>query len=253
MALRIDLNADLGELPGDAGAAIDGALLGLVTSASVACGGHAGDGDSMRRVCNRAAELGVSVGAHVSYPDRANFGRRRVDLAPTALLGSLRRQMDGLLAASAAAGVRYIKAHGALYNTSVADDETAAVLTGLAAEYRLPVLTQSGGRLAQVASATGVATYAEFFADRAYEPNGRLRPRSEPRAVITDGRAVVARVITAVSDAVVMSHDGRTVRLRVDSVCVHGDTPGAVALAGRIRDALHEHPVQLAPFAGQVP
>lgn len=255
MALRVDLNADLGELPGPAGAAIDDALLELVTSANVACGGHAGNGDSMRRLAARAASLGVAVGAHVSYPDREAFGRRDLGLPPDALLDSLQAQLDALLDAAAvhATEVRYIKAHGALYNTSVVNDATASLLTELALRYRLPLLTQHHGRLAEVASRAGVAVYGEFFADRAYDRSGGLRPRHEPAAVITDDRVVVSRVIGAVRDAVVLSHDGAPVRVSVDSVCVHGDTPGAVALARQVRCALQEHPVRLVPFVDQHP
>lgn len=250
MILRVDLNADLGELPGVDGEALDDALLAQVTSANVACGGHAGDSASMRRVAAAAASRGVAIGAHVSYPDREFFGRRSMGMAPVELLATLREQLDDLLAAAADAGtsVRYIKAHGALYNTSVVNDAAASLLTELALQYGLPVLTQHHGRLAEIAGSAGVSVYAEFFADRAYEPTGDLRARHEPAAVITDGTAVVSRVITAVRDAVVISHDGQEVQVSVDSVCVHGDTPESVALARRLRDALQEHPVTLAPF-----
>jgi UPF0271 protein len=250
MAVQVDLNADLGELPGRAGVVLDEALLGVVTSANVACGGHAGDRDSMRRVADVAASNQVVVGAHVSYPDRANFGRRPMGLAPTELLDHLRRQLDQLddAAARSASRVRYIKAHGALYNSSVVSDATAAVLVELALERRLPILTQPDSVLAARATACEVEVFAEFFADRAYESDGRLRSRTHADAVIRHEDTVVRRTIRAVSDQVVTSHDGVAVSVQVDSVCVHGDTPGAVSLAGRLRAELERHPVAIRAF-----
>jgi UPF0271 protein len=250
----IDLNADLGELPGEAGAALDEALLAIVTSANVACGGHAGDADSMRRVGEVAAQRGVAIGAHISYPDRANFGRRDMAFTPSALLDALRSQVDDLLAAAADVGtsVRYLKAHGALYNASVVSDAPAAILAALAQEYGLPVLTQADGTLALTAATAGVTVYGEFFADRAYEPTGRLRPRSARGAVITHPQAVLERVLTAVGEHVVISHDGGVVAVQADSVCVHGDTPDAVSLASRLREGLAAE-WQLQPFVEPAP
>jgi len=255
MAARVDLNADLGELPGDAGAMLDLELLDVVTSANIACGGHAGDPGSMRRVADAAAQRQVAIGAHVSYPDREHFGRLDLAFTPQALLAALRSQVEALLGAAAEAGsaVRYIKAHGALYNASVVSDAPATLLVELAREYGLPILTQSEGRLWRIATGSGVTVYSEFFADRAYEATGRLRARSETGAVITHDATVVARVLTAIRDQQVTSHDGATLAVAVHSVCLHGDTPGAHGLARTVRAALDAEPLLICPFVEVLP
>jgi UPF0271 protein len=251
MPASIDLNADLGELPGAAGDALDEALLSLVTSANVACGGHAGDLRSMRRVCRSSAERGIAVGAHVSYPDRAGFGRRPMAIGPAELLGALHAQLDRLLDAATACGgqVRYIKAHGALYNASVVSDAPAALLVDLAAEYRLPLLTIADGRLHCLAGRAGLPVYGEFFADRAYEPDGTLRPRSRAGSVITDPAHVAARISRLVAGGTVEAHDGSEVAVSAHSICIHGDTDGALRLARRVRSDLEASGVTLRPFA----
>ena len=250
MTGSVDLNADLGEMPGDAGAALDIALLEIVSSANIACGGHAGDTQSMRRVAEAAAERGVAIGAHVSYPDRTNFGRRDIAFTPAALLDQLRTQVDDLLTAVADVGtsLRYVKAHGALYNASVVSDAPAAILVSLAKEYGLPVLTQADGTLASCAVGAEVTVYGEFFADRAYEATGRLRSRRSPGAVITHQEAVVERVLLAVQEQTVVSHDGARVSVEAHSVCVHGDTPDSVTLARRIRQRLEAAPLHVRAF-----
>ncbi len=255
MAARVDLNADLGEMPGAGGAELDDALLRIVTSANVACGGHAGDSESMRRVTALAVEYGVAIGAHVSYPDRESFGRRNLTFTPGALLDALRSQLEDLFAAAADAGsaVRYIKPHGALYNASVVSDAPAALLVEIAQEFGLPVLTQQEGRLAQFAAEAGVAAYSEFFADRAYEASGRLRPRDAAGSVIGDPGAVVARVVTAVRHQTLISHDGQQLAITVDSVCVHSDTPAAARLAQAVRHALESAPFALGAFVDDQP
>lgn len=255
VTVRIDLNADLGEMPGLSGTQLDSVLLSVVTSANIACGGHAGDRISMLRVASAAAERGIAIGAHVSYPDREQFGRRDLAFTPQALLDALREQVEDLFAAAAESGtaVRYLKAHGALYNSSVINDAPAALLVELAQEYGLPVLTQSEGRLAQCAARAGVTVFAEFFADRAYEANGRLQPRDQDGAVLADAGAVVPRVLTAVRDQVVVSHDGACVNVAVDSVCLHGDTPGSMALAQQVRSALEAESLQIGPFVDALP
>lgn len=246
----VDLNADLGELPGDAGAELDDALLDIVTSANVACGGHAGDAGSMLRVVESATQRGVAIGAHVSYPDRANFGRREMAFTPSTLLAALHSQVDDLLSAAAEVGtsVRYLKAHGALYNSSVVSDAPAAILTALATEYGLPVLTQADGTLACTALTAEIQVFGEFFADRAYEATGRLRSRSASGAVISDPEVVRQRALAAVREHTVLSHDGHSVAVQADSICVHGDTPGAVRLASSVRDGLLAADCALQPF-----
>ncbi len=255
MASRVDLNADLGEFPGRSGDHLDRALLEIVSSANVACGGHAGDGMSMRRVAELATLHDVAVGAHVSYPDREHFGRLERSFTPQALLDALRVQVDELLAAAADVGtaVRYLKPHGALYHASVVNDAPAAILVALAQEYGLPVLTQCDGTLACTAATAGVAVYGEFFADRAYEASGRLRSRSDPGAVLTDPEVVIDRVLQAVRQRTVLSHSGTRLTVAADSVCLHSDTPGAVALARQIRDTLDSVPVTVRSFVDVVP
>lgn len=251
MSAGIDLNADLGEAEGDAGAALDSTLIALVSSANVACGGHAGDAASMLRVARGCAARGVVIGAHVSFPDRAGFGRRPLAMGPAELLAALRAQLDALLAAAAraAADVRYIKAHGALYNASVVSDAPAAILTELAVEYRLPLLTIAGGRLHGLAAGTGMPVFGEFFADRAYEPDGTLRPRGRAGSLITDPDTVAARISRVVAEGVVEAHDGTSVPVAADSICLHGDTPGALRLAQRVRTDLASAGVAIRPFA----
>lgn len=247
---RIDLNADLGEQPGPVGERTDEQLLSIVSSANVATGGHAGDRVSMRRVSATAAEQGVRIGAHLSYPDREGFGRRAVSMEPAALLASLRQQLAELQEAADAAGtaVSYIKPHGALYNTAAVSDAPAAILVEVAEEHGLPLLTLPEGRLAQLASQAGLPTYAEFFADRAYDPDGRLRSRSRVGSVIDSDAAVVERVVNLVRTQSVVAHDGTVLQVTADSICLHGDTPGAVALSRRVRETLLAERITITTF-----
>ncbi len=258
----LDLNADLGEgVSGEVGvdpAHLDDLLLQQITSANVACGGHAGDDVSMSRVCRRAVELGVAVGAQVSYVDRAGFGRVRLDVAHGTLVAQLADQVEALRGHATAAGgsVAYLRPHGALYNSAVDDLEVArtvvdAVLhdaerTGTA----LPVLTLPGSALAVVAAERGIAVVAEAFADRAYTRAGRLVPRSAAGAVIDDADAVVARVVRLATEHVVRSVDGTDVVVHARSVCLHSDTPGAARTAALVRRALHAAGVEVSSFAG---
>lgn len=222
MARHLDLNADLGEEVTD-----DDALLAVVTSANVACGYHAGSDEIMRSVCARAAELGVSVGAQVSYDDRAGFGRVARDVAPDVLAEQVADQVGVLSAHAAAAGtsVRYLKPHGALYHRVVDDpDQAAAVLAGSGA---LPVLGMPG-ELLRLAAAAGRAVRHEGFPDRGYTDDGRLVPRDQDGALLEDAGAITAQALrlAAASDP------------PVDSLCLHGDSPGAVEHAHAVRRAL---------------
>jgi UPF0271 protein len=214
----VDLNADLGEEVTD-----DEALLSIVTSANVACGYHAGNAAIMAEVCERAAHLGVSIGAQVSYDDRANFGRVAVDVDPDVLRDQVAEQVGrlALIAAEAGTTVRYVKPHGALYHRVLEDEEQAgAVLEGSG---RLPVLTMSGA-LASLAAAAGRVVWSEGFPDRAYGDGGRLLPRDRPGAVLQDAARIAASAVELAAS--------------VDSVCVHGDSPGAVDHARAVRQAL---------------
>ena len=242
----IDLNADLGEGFGRWTLTEDEALLDVVTSANVACGFHAGDPSTMRRVCGLAAERGVRIGAQVSYRDLAGFGRRSMDVPRAELADEIGYQLGALdlFARAAGAEVSYLKPHGALYNRVVHDEQQAGAVVDALLGYRrasgrdLPVLGLPGSALHAAAAAAGLPVVAEAFADRAYTPGGTLVPRTEPGAVVHDPDQVVARAVRMARDGEVVAVDGSLVAVRARSLCLHGDTPGAAELAGRVRAAL---------------
>jgi 5-oxoprolinase (ATP-hydrolysing) subunit A len=243
----IDLNADLGE-----GVTDDDGLLAVVTSANVACGFHAGDASTMRRVCEGAAERGVVVGAQVSYRDRAGFGRRDIEVLPSQLTDDVVEQIAQLSGHASAVGINvaYVKPHGALYNRAVWDEERArAVVAAVVHGGRLPVLGLPGSQLLALAREHGLPAVAEAFADRAYTVGGALVPRESDGAVLTDAEAVAARAVQIATTGRVDSIDGRLVRTPARSICVHGDTPGAVAIARRVRAALASAGVAVRAFA----
>ena len=248
----IDLNADLGEGFGVWRLGDDEALLELVTSANVACGFHAGDPLTMRRVCAAAAQRGVAIGAQVSYRDLAGFGRRRMDVAPDDLAADVIYQLGALDACARAAGarVRYVKPHGALYNTA-ADDagQAAAIASAVAAvDASLPLLALPGSAMEQAAHDAGIPFVAEAFADRGYLASGRLVPRGSDGAVLDDESAVLERARRLVLEESVEAIDGTVVPMPARSICLHGDTPGAVAFARAVRAALNEAGVELRAF-----
>ncbi|MGW2025877.1 LamB/YcsF family protein [Streptomyces decoyicus] len=249
----IDLNADLGEGFGRWQLTDDEALLSVVTSANVACGFHAGDPATMRRVCELAAERGVVIGAQVSYRDLAGFGRRAMDVPPDELSAEITYQIGALEVFARAAGARvgYVKPHGALYNRCVHDEEqAAAVIDGIsAAGGSLPVLGLPGSRLHEAAQRAHLPVVGEAFADRAYTAEGTLVPRREPGAVIHDADEVVKRALGMARDHTVTSHDGRRVGITARSLCLHGDTPGAADLALRVRSELAAAGVHIRSFA----
>jgi 5-oxoprolinase (ATP-hydrolysing) subunit A len=251
----IDLNADLGEGFGRWTLTDDEALLSVVTSANVACGFHAGDPSTMRRVCALAAERGVRIGAQVSYRDLAGFGRRAMDVPPDELADEVAYQIGALAAFARAAGstVAYVKPHGALYNRTVWDEEQAhAVIAGIrlaSPDFALPVLGLPGSRLLDAARSARLPSVPEAFADRAYTAQATLVPRREPGAVVHDGDLVVARALSMASEGAVLALTGERIDVSARSLCLHGDTPGAADLARRVRDALVAAGVTLAPFA----
>ena len=250
----VDLNADLGEGFGVWRLGDDEALLGLVTSANVACGFHAGDPTTMRRVCAGAASAGVAVGAQVSYRDLAGFGRRFIDVEPAELADDVLYQLAALDGIARAEGtrVRYVKPHGALYNAAVGHEAQArAVVDAVVAhDPALPVLGLPGSALLRAAEAAGLRPVSEGFADRGYTAEGGLVPRREPGALVHDPAEVAARAVRMVVEGTVVAVDGSTVPAAVASVCVHGDTPGAVELARAVRTALEQAGVALTAFAG---
>jgi 5-oxoprolinase (ATP-hydrolysing) subunit A len=239
---RIDLNADLGEGFGVWRLGDDDAMLGIVTSANVACGFHAGDPAGLLRVCRSAAERGVRIGAQVSYRDLAGFGRRFIDVAAEDLLADVVYQIGALQAIAQAGGstVSYVKPHGALYNTIVANREQAAAVAEAVrmVDATLPVLGLAGSAFFDEARRVGLRTVAEAFADRAYRPDGQLVSRREPGAVLSDPAAIARRVVGMVTDGRVTAVDGTQIGVIVESVCVHGDSPGAVQIAAAVRAAL---------------
>ncbi|MER7109206.1 LamB/YcsF family protein [Streptomyces sp. NPDC000229] len=248
----IDLNADLGEGFGRWQLTDDEQLLSVVTSANVACGFHAGDAVTMRRVCALAAERRVRIGAQVSYRDLAGFGRRSMDVPYDELAAEVAYQIGALEVFARAAGVRvsYVKPHGALYNRVVHDEGQAqAVVDGvLLTGERLPLLGLPGSRLHEVAEKAGLPVVTEAFADRAYTADGTLVPRREEGAVITDPAAVVERSVSMARFGVTTSRCGRSVAVRARSLCLHGDTPGAVDLARRVRSRLEDSGVRVEAF-----
>jgi UPF0271 protein len=247
---RFDLSSDVGERPGPDGLTADAALLDIVTSANVACGGHAGDARSMTALCELAVERGVAIGAQVSYLDRDGFGRRRLDVAPRILAEQLREQWGELNAAAAAAGARadYLRPHGALYNTALVDDEVAAAVLD-AAPPATPVLCLAGTALAGAARHRGNPVTAEVFADRAITPDGLLVPRERTGAVIADPAAVQQRLVEWAVTGTLTAIDGSRVRIVAESICIHSDTPGALAAASALRAALEQAGAVIRPFA----
>ncbi|MBW8737554.1 MAG: LamB/YcsF family protein [Streptomyces turgidiscabies] len=248
----IDLNADLGEGFGRWRLTDDEQLLTVVTSANVACGFHAGDAPTMRRVCDLAAARGVRIGAQVSYRDLAGFGRRAMDVPPDELAAEVAYQIGALEVFARAAGTRvsYVKPHGALYNRAMHDaEQAAAVIDGvLLAGKGLAVLGLPGSRLLELAGAAGLPAVPEAFADRAYTEEATLVPRGQDGALVTDPDAVVARSLTLARTGVVASRSGAPLAIRARSLCVHGDTPGAVDLARRVRAALEASGVGVEAF-----
>ena len=248
----IDLNADLGEGFGRWRLTDDEQLLSVVTSANVACGFHAGDAVTMRRVCELAAERGVRIGAQVSYRDLAGFGRRAMDVPPAELAAEVAYQIGALEVFARAAGARvaYVKPHGALYNRVVHDEEQAgAVIDGvLLADASLPVLGLPGSRLLELADKAGLPPVTEAFADRAYTDAGTLVPRTLEGAVVTDPDAVVERSLGLARSGEVVSRTGTRIEVRARSLCLHGDTPGAVDLARRVRERLAASGVRVEAF-----
>jgi len=252
-AVQIDLNADLGESFGHWTLGDDDALLGVVTSANVACGFHAGDPTVLRQACERAAELGVTIGAQVGYRDLAGFGRRFIDVAPQDLTNDVIYQIGALEGFARVAGtsVAYVKPHGALYNTLVHHEEQAAAVVAAVREYdaSLPVLGLPGSEWLRQAEDAGLDVVPEAFADRAYTPQGTLVPRREPGAVLHDPEVIAARCVRIATRREVEAIDGSVVEVHAASVCVHGDHPGAVVSATEVRKALESAGVEVRAFA----
>lgn len=249
----IDLNSDLGEGYGAWRMGDDAAMLGIVSSANIACGFHAGDPAGLLATLREAARRGVAVGAHVSYPDRVGFGRRAMNVAPGDLEADVIYQIGALqgLARAAGTGVTYVKPHGALYNTIAHDarQADAVIAAMLAVDPSLVLMGLAGAPVLDRARAAGLAVVAEAFADRGYAADGTLLPRGAEGAVLTDRGLVAKRMVRLATEGIVEAQDGTTLRPGAASICVHGDSPGAVAMAADIRAALKRAGVQIAAFA----
>jgi 5-oxoprolinase (ATP-hydrolysing) subunit A len=253
MASTIDLNADLGEGFGAWRMGDDVAMLGLVTSASIACGFHAGDPNIMARCFAAAKEKGVAVGAHVAFPDLAGFGRRALPLAPPEIERVVAYQLGAAQALARYVGhkISFVKAHGALANLAERDAKTAEAIAGAVARVDPSLTLLAIARSEQVGAGlrAGLRVAEEIFADRAYTREGRLAPRSEAGAVIEDSSTVVARVVKMLESGALITQDGGLLPTHIQSVCLHGDTPQAVAMAKALRAALEAAGFRLAPFA----
>lgn len=247
----LDLNCDLGEGVGVWRLGDDDALLEVVSSANVACGFHAGDASTMRRVCAEALKRGVTVGAQVSYRDLVGFGRRFIDVEPSQLADEVLYQIGALDACARAAGTRvgYVKPHGALYNATVHHIAQArAVVEGVRAFGELAVLGLPGSELLAAVEAGGLEPVPEAFADRGYTPEGTLVPRSRPGALLESSERVVARAARLALEGEIVAVDGTILPVEARSLCLHGDTPGAVEMARAVRRELGRRGVAVRPF-----
>jgi UPF0271 protein len=249
----IDLNSDLGEGYGDYRMGDDAAMLQIVTSVNVACGFHAGDPQIMAETFAAARAAGVAIGAHPGYPDLQGFGRRFIPYSAAEIERLVAYQLGAAMALASLARhkVTHVKAHGALANLAADDREVAGavVRAAKAVDPGLVILAIAGTEIERAADGNGMRAAREIFADRAYTPLGRLVPRTQPGAVIHDPETAAARVLNMLKEGAIIAVDGTRVPVGIDSVCVHGDTPGAVALAGAVRAALTGAGFVLRPFA----
>jgi UPF0271 protein len=250
--VSIDLNSDVGESFGRWSLGDDTAMFKSVSSANVACGFHAGDPTVIRRTCREAVVAGVVVGAHVGYRDLAGFGRRFVDMDPNELADDVVYQIGALqaLAATEGARVRYVKPHGGLYNAIVSNTAQArAVVDAVkSVDPGLPILGLPGSEVLRLAEAAGLRAVSEAFADRAYNPDGTLVSRSLPGAVLHDPAEVAEHVLRMATDSAIRAVDGSILKINADSICVHGDSPGAVAMAVAVKAALSDAGITIKAF-----
>ena len=249
----IDLNSDVGESFGNWQMGDDAAIFRSVSSANVACGFHAGDPSTIAQTCRDAVAAGVTIGAHVGYRDLAGFGRRFLDCTPSELADDVLYQLGALQALARAAGadIRYVKPHGALYNTIVHHEGHAQAVVNAVRAFgtELPLLLLPGSLALAKAEAAGLRGVAEAFADRAYNPDGTLVSRREAGAVLHDPEVVVANMVRLAQSGEIVAVDGSVVKVQAESICVHGDTPGSVAMAAAVRIGLEAAGVGVRSFA----
>ncbi|MHA7685707.1 LamB/YcsF family protein [Cupriavidus sp. PET2-C1] len=249
----VDLNADMGEGFGPYRMGDDEGILKIVTSANVACGFHAGDPETMAKTFRTAKQQGVNVGAHPGFDDLSGFGRRVIPCSPAEIERLVAYQIGAAQALSAYAGnpITYVKAHGALGNLSAVEEEVASAIAGAikAVDANLICITFAGSLMEKVGQERGLRTCAEIFADRAYTDEGQLVSRKLPGAVLHDSKAVAARVLRMVQAGAVETISGKQLRVPIETICVHSDTPGALEMAAEIRRTLEAAGVEVKPFA----
>mgnify|MGYP000986777792 CR=1 FL=1 len=238
--MRMDINCDMGEFPEAVADGSQEALMPYLTSVNIACGGHAGDADTMRRTVEQARRHGLARGAHPGYPDRANFGRIELDMPLDAVAESVFEQVSAL--AAIAGGLRHVKPHGALYNQAARDAKLARAIADGVARYSrdLALMGLAGSVMLDVFREAGFAVMAEAFADRRYEPDGSLRSRRHADALIKDPEEAAEQAARIAEHGTVIAWNGTEVPLRADSICIHGDTPGALGIARAVRTRLNE-------------
>jgi UPF0271 protein len=251
--MTIDLNCDLGEGFGAWQMGNDAAMIELATSVNIACGFHAGDADTMRKTVGLAKARGVSIGAHPGYRDLHGFGRRPVaGLSSAEIENLVAYQIGALQAIASLAGLKvtHVKAHGALSNVACDDDMTARAIASAikAVDRDLIFVVLANSKLVTAGDAVGLPMAHEIFADRAYEDDGSLVSRRKPGAVLRDPAAIAQRVVRMVQDGTVTSVSGKVIKMRMDTVCIHGDTPGAVEIGRGVRQALKDNGINVAPF-----
>jgi UPF0271 protein len=249
---RIDLNCDMGELPEAIADGTQEALLRSITSANVACGGHAGDERTMRTTIEQALRAGVAVGAHPGYPDRQNFGRLELKMSPQAVAGFVYEQVRALAEIAAASGAKlvYVKPHGALYNQAVKNRELAEAIAQGVAKFskNLVLMGLAESPMLDVFRKAGFAVAAEAFADRRYEPDGTLRSRKFADALIRDPAEAAKQALSIAQRGIVTAHDGTEVKLTAQTICIHGDTPGSVQIAAAVARTLRDAGIAIGPL-----
>jgi UPF0271 protein len=252
IGVRVDLNADIGESSSVDAAGGDELLLRTITSGNIACGEHAGNPSVMRHTVRMAVRAGVSIGAHPGFPDRDGFGRREMSMDPDEIIDVVRSQIDRLRAIANAEGasLRHVKPHGALYNMSAkrADIAEAVAAAVASIDRGLLLVGLPGSELLSAGERCGLGVAAEGFADRSYEADGSLTPRHLSDAVVSDAVRVVERAVRMVRDGTVVALDGTLLKLKIDTICVHGDTPGAATLAHAVRSGLEHAGIVVQPL-----